>query len=58
MKGYWSHTYSTPKHLVDLYQASIIFFKKKKEKEKGIEMNFANHSDPIDPLVLLDILNG
>ena len=28
------------KHLVDLYQTSI------KEKGKGIEMNFAHHSDP------------
>jgi hypothetical protein len=48
MKRHWSRT----KHLVDLYLASI------KDKEKWIEMNFANHSDPIDPPIFLDILNG
>ena len=36
MKGHWSCTYCTPKHLVDLYQASI------KAKGKEIEMNFTN----------------
>ena len=36
MKGHWSHTCRTPKHLVDLYQASI------KAKRKEIEMNFTN----------------
>jgi hypothetical protein len=41
MKGHWSRTCRTPKHLVDLYQASI------KGKEKGIEMNFADHIDII-----------
>jgi hypothetical protein len=39
MKGYLSRTCRTPKHLIDLYQASI------KEKEKWIEMNFANHNN-------------
>ena len=34
MKGHWSRTCRTPKHLVDLYQASI------KAKGKEIEMNF------------------
>ena len=34
IKGHWSHTCRTPKHLVDLYQASI------KAKAKEIEMNF------------------
>ena len=34
MKGHWSCTCRTPKHLVDLYQALIT------EKGKGIEMNF------------------
>ena len=34
MKGHWSRTCRTPKHLVDLYQASI------KAKKKEIEMNF------------------
>ena len=36
MKGHWTHTYHTPKHLVDLYQASI------KAKGKEIEMNFTD----------------
>jgi hypothetical protein len=52
MKGHWSRTCRTPKHLVDLYQASI------KEKEKWIEMNFANHSNPVDSPIFLDTLNG
>jgi hypothetical protein len=52
MKGHWSCTCRTPKHLVDLYQASI------KKKEKGIEMNFANHSNLIDSQFFLDSLNG
>ena len=39
MKGHWSRTCHTAKHLVNLYQASI------KEKGKRIEMNFACHSD-------------
>jgi hypothetical protein len=42
MKGQWSRTCRTPKHLVKLYQAFI------KDIEKGIEMNFVNHSNPID----------
>jgi hypothetical protein len=50
MKGHWSRTCRTPKHLVDLYQASI------KEKEKRIEMNFANHSNPADSPFFLDTL--
>ena len=48
MEGHWSHTCRTPKHLVDLYQASI------KEKEKGIETNFAKHNGPEDPMNYLD----
>ena len=40
-----------PKHLVDLYQASI------KEKGKGIEMNFAHHNDPKDHMGYSDIPN-
>ena len=36
MKGHWSRTYRTPKHLVDLYQVSI------KAKAKEIEMNFTD----------------
>jgi hypothetical protein len=45
MKGPWSHTCRTLKHLVELYQCSI------KDIEKGIEMNFANHSNPVDSFV-------
>ena len=36
MKGHWLCTCCTPKHLADLYQASI------KEKGKEIKMNFTN----------------
>ena len=36
MKGHWSRTCRTPKHLVDLYQASI------KAKGKEIEINFTD----------------
>ena len=36
MKGHWSRTCRTPKHLVELYQTSI------KEKGKEIEMNFTD----------------
>ena len=48
MKGHWVRTCRTPKHLADLYQASL------KEKEKGVETNFVNHNDQIDT-TLLDI---
>ena len=41
MKGHLSHTCRTPKHLVDLYQASI------KAKRKEIKMNFTD-SDRLD----------
>ena len=41
MKGHWSHTCRTPKHLVDLYQTSI------KAKGKEIEINFTD-SDGLD----------
>ena len=40
IKGHWSRTCCTPKHLVDLYQASL------KEKGKGVEENLAKLSDP------------
>ncbi|KAL0003014.1 hypothetical protein SO802_016795 [Lithocarpus litseifolius] len=52
MEGHWSRISRTPKHLVDLYQASI------KEKGKGIETNFVDHNDPVDPMNSLDLLNG
>ena len=38
MKGHWARTYRTPKHLADLYQASI------KEKGKEIEINFTDRN--------------
>ena len=38
MKRHWSCTYRMPKHLVNLYQASI------KEKGKEIEMNFTDRN--------------
>ena len=46
MKGHWSRTCRTPKHLVDLYQASI------KGKGKEVETNFldqVNQTDPFEP---------
>ena len=46
MEGHWSCTCRTPKHLVDLYQASI------KEKGKEIETNFVDHNDLEDPMDL------
>ena len=52
MEGHWSRTCRTPKHLVDLYQASI------KEKGKGIETNFVDHNDLEDPMNYLDLSNG
>jgi hypothetical protein len=39
-KGHWSRTCRTPKHLVDLYQASL--------KGKGVETNFTEQNDPMD----------
>ena len=48
MKGHWSRTYRTPKHLVDLYQASI--------KRKEVEMNFIDSDGQVD-LTYLDVLD-
>ena len=42
MKGHWLRTCHTPKHLADLYQASL------KGKEKGVDTNFVNHNDQMD----------
>ena len=42
IKGHWSRTCRTPKHLVDLYQASL------KEKGKEVEENLAELGDPED----------
>ena len=52
MEGHWSRTCRTPKHLVDLYQASI------KEKGKGIETNFVDYNDFEDRMNYLDLPNG
>ena len=41
MKGYWSHTCRTSKHLADLYQESV----KNKGKKKDVEANFVNSDD-------------
>ena len=38
--GHWARTCRTPKHLVDLYQASL--------KEKGVETNFLDQAKPMD----------
>ena len=50
MEGHWSRICHTPKHFVDLYQATI------KEKKNGIEMNFAKPNGPEDPMNYLDFL--
>ena len=42
MKGHWSRTCRTAKHLVDLYQASM------KGKDKQIETNFIDGKDTVD----------
>ena len=42
MKEHWSHTWRTPKHLVDLYQALI------KAKGKDVKMNFIDSDGPVD----------
>ena len=46
MKGHWSRTCCTLKHLVDVYQASI--------KGKEVEMNFIDSNDQVD-LTHLDV---
>ena len=38
--GHWARTCRTPKHLVDLYQASL--------KVKGVETNFLDQARPMD----------
>ncbi|KAM1854333.1 hypothetical protein ACFX14_010186 [Malus domestica] len=46
--GHWARTCRTPKHLVELYQASF--------KEKGVEINFFDQTQPIetpDPIIKL-----
>ena len=43
MKGHWSRTCRTPKHLVDLYQESL-----KKKDKKAVETNFVSKDDSVD----------
>ncbi|XP_028945694.1 uncharacterized protein [Malus domestica] len=38
--GHWARTCRTPKHLVDMYQASL--------KEKGVKTNFHDQAQPIE----------
>ncbi|KAM1962899.1 hypothetical protein ACFX16_023138 [Malus domestica] len=38
--GHWARTCRTPKHLVDMYQASF--------KEKGVEINFFDQAQPME----------
>jgi len=52
MKGHWSYIYYTPKQLVDMYQDFV------KDKRKGIEKNFVDHNELMDPLACLDTPNG
>lgn len=52
MKGHWSRTCRTPKHLVDLYQASL------KDKGKNVETNLVfedkEHADNLLKMTYLD----
>ncbi|KAM2449651.1 hypothetical protein PS1_019735 [Malus domestica] len=48
--GHWARTCRIPKHLVDLYQASL--------KEKGVETNFLDQAKPMDILDLVCDLLG
>ena len=43
MKGHWSRTCRTPKHLVDLYQESL-----KKKDKKVVETNFISKDESVD----------
>ena len=52
MEGHWTHTYHTPKHLSDLYQASI------KEKGKEIEMTFTNVNGLNLTYYVIDLFRG
>ncbi|XP_068331573.1 uncharacterized protein [Pyrus communis] len=47
---HWARTCRTPKHIVDLYQASI--------KEKGVETNFLDQAKPMDIPDLVCDLSG
>lgn len=50
MKGHWSRTCRTPKHLVDLYQASI------KTKGNEVEISFIDGDGSIN-ITYLDVLD-
>ena len=53
MTNHWSRTCHTPKHLVELYQASV-----KRKKEKEVEINFAeNNSNNLLMDTHLDVSN-
>ena len=43
MKGHWSRTCRTPKHLVDIYQESL-----KKKDKKAVETNFVSKDESVD----------
>ncbi|CAN6708315.1 unnamed protein product [Malus baccata var. baccata] len=47
---HWARTCRTPKHLVELYQASF--------KEKGVEINFFNQAQPMETLDPVTNLSG
>ena len=42
MKGHWSRTCHASKYVVNIYQALL------KEKDKGVEINFVEHHNPLD----------
>ena len=56
MKGHWSRTCRTPKHLVDLYQESL-----KKKDKKAVETNFVSKDESVDhdlnDMTHLDVAN-
>ena len=49
MKGHWTHTCRTFKHLFDLYQASL------KKKGKNMEANFSYQDDDPFSMIHLDV---
>ncbi|KAM2630745.1 hypothetical protein TB1_029577 [Malus domestica] len=48
--GHWARTCRTPKHLVDMYQASF--------KERGVEINFFDQAQPMETPDLVANLSG
>ena len=49
MKGHWSHTCRTPKHLVDLYQASIKTNVLKTGQDRPVRPSIGHHFGPVRP---------